>query len=270
MITSKINPYKRSVYLFFQFLKRDFYVNLGYMKEAFINYALCYPITYAISFSYIQTNIIFGSGNGYLGTMLFAGNIIVIMLLISYKTTIELLFDLEHNRYIDYQIIVLNPRLVLLERIFFASLYTYILSSPFFIVAKLCLGNSLQTDQTSWISLYAVLYAGSLCCASYHQLAALLLQSSSSISTLWARVNHALITFGGFWIPLYLFKEYSPFLGALIYLNPMAYITEGLRRSLLGTPNFMPVSTVLLALFGFSSFFILISWYIFKKRIDHI
>jgi ABC-type polysaccharide/polyol phosphate export permease len=240
------------------------------MKEAFINYALCYPITYAISFAYIQTNIIFGSGNDYLGTMLFAGNIIIIMLLISYKTTIELLFDLEHNRFINYQIITLNPRLVILERIFFASLYTFILSSPFFIVAKLCLGSSLQTDQTSWISLYAVLYAGSLCCASYHQFAALLLRSSSSISTLWARVNHALITFGGFWIPLYLFKQYSLLLGALIYLNPMAYITEGLRRSLLGTPNFMPVPIAVFALYGFSILFIILSWYVFKKRVDHI
>jgi ABC-type multidrug transport system permease subunit len=218
----------------------------------------------------LQTNILFGSGNERLGTMLFTGNIIVIMMVISYKHTIDLLFDLEHGRFIDYQLMLLNPRLLILERIIFAGFYTCIFSLPFFPVAKICLGSYLETTHTSWLQVIFVIFVGSLCCAAYHQTAALMLKRSNQISTLWARINHILINFGGFWIPLYIFREYSPILGYAVYINPFLYITEGLRRAVLASDEFLSVWLCIGMLAGFTILFIVASWYLFKKRVDHI
>ncbi len=261
---------KRTLYLFLQFLKRDFYIHSKQIKSYLINYVISYPLTGAFAFAYLQTNIYFGTGQARLGTMLFSGNILLVLMLITYKQTIELLFDLENNKFINYQISILHPRLVILERIIFTSLFTFALSLPYFPVAKLILWSHLDTSATSWPQLLVILYLGSLCCSAYHQLASLVLKSSSQITTLWARVNQVLLHLGGFWIPLYIVRAYSEWLGYVVYLNPLVYISEGLRQALLGGDQFLSFGQCASALIIFSVIFVLLTWRIFKKRVDHI
>ncbi len=266
MIPSSI---KQTSLIFWHFFKRDWYVHAKKLPGMLLNYSLLYPAMYAICFAYLQARIYFGNDVKQ-GTILFAGNILVVILLLSYKLTIDLLFDLQNNRFIDYQITILHPRLVILERILFASIFTFIMMVPFYPVSKLLLQHNLDTSHTSWPHVMLILYVGSLCCSAYHQYATLVLKYGNQITSLWARVNNTLIIFGGFWIPLHVMQKYSPLFARFILLNPALYITEGLRQAIIGGPEFLPFWRCIGMLLIFSVAFTLLSWYQFKKRVDHV
>ncbi len=52
-------------------------------------------------------------------------------MIFTYRQNIELLFDFENKRFIEYQNLMLNPFLVLCERVIFTGLYAFFLISLF-------------------------------------------------------------------------------------------------------------------------------------------
>lgn len=255
--------------IFIQFLKRDAYVYRNRIGNDLFNYALLSPLVFSISFVYLQANIYFGQDEGMIGTVIFAGNILIPIMVMAYKITFELLFDLEKNRYIDYQIIVLSPAWVIFERIFFASIVSFLVTIPFFPMSKIILGQHFFTEKTSWIKLFSVLLAGSFCTVSYHQLFAVILRTHQ-IGMFWARINHVVMVMAGAFMPIYTIQEYSPLLGHLIKLNPLLYLTEGVRQALLNDEMFFPFKLCMIVLCLWTLFFICLTCYFFKKRVDHI
>jgi ABC-type polysaccharide/polyol phosphate export permease len=254
-----------------QFMQRDFHVLRRQLRSYAINYGLIYPITYAFAFAYLQSQAYFGPRSTTMGTMLFCGNIIVILMVITYRQTINLLFDLESHKYVEYQITVLNPRLVIVQRILTSTLFTWLFLLPFFPVAYLAVGSKyLQFSAISWLALAGVLFISALCCSAYHQCAAILLPSSDYIGTMWTRVNYILISLGGFWIPLKTMFGYSRVLGTISLLNPLVYVTEGIRQSILGSTEFLSLSVCCTTLLVMTALFIGICWHQFKVRVDHL
>lgn len=258
-----------TIKIFFYFLWRDIYVYSKKIHENIINYALIYPLIYALSFVYLQASIYFKDNSLYMGTLIFAGSIMLPMMLLTFNVTFALLFDLEQNRFIDYQIILLSPRLVLLERILFATLFSFVLTVPFFPISKLFLGPHLDLSNTSWPALIGMIFVGSLCFASYQLLAACILKSNQ-IRTFWRRVNGLFITFGGFWIPLEVMAKYSAILGICVQFNPVLYVTEGMRQAILKSSLFFSIPYCITILLSMSTLFTILAWYFFKKRTDHI
>ncbi|MDP3889508.1 MAG: hypothetical protein Q8Q25_03140, partial [bacterium] len=210
---------KQNLIVFWYFVRRDWYVNTKQLRDMILNYCLLYPAQYAITFAYLQARSYFGTHNIKQATVFFAGSILVIILVLSFQITKNLFLDLQNNRFIDYQITVLHPRLIILEQILFSSFFTFIFSIPFYPVAKLLLRHNLDTTNTSWLHLMVILYAGSLCLSAYHQCATLILKRIDQLNSLWARANFALFTFGGFWIPLHTMYSYSPLFARIMLFN---------------------------------------------------
>ena len=263
-----MTAFTQSLAVFFQFLKRDVYAKRQSFIDNAVNYVCIYPIVFAVQSAYLQAHTIFPSTSPQFSTIFFAGNILLVMLLFTYKQNIELLFDLENQRYIDYQITVLSPFLVLCERILFTGLYTFVLTIPYYPVGGLLLPKYIDLSHTNWIHLLLILCAGSFCLSAYHLLAAVTLNRSTNIGSLWSRVNGVLILLGGFWIPLYIMRDYSPILGKIVFLNPCIYLTEGIKRAITGSNQFLPFSLCLPMLLLFTFVFTGLCWYQFKRRVD--
>lgn len=256
--------------IFVEFLYRDFFVYRKKILNDLLNYALICPLVLSISFVYVQANIYFGANDAiHMGTMVFAGNILIPLMTLAYKLTFELLFDLEQHRFVNYQIILLHPRLVIVERILFGSIISFLVTLPFFPMSKLFLGNHFFTDNTNWISLCGVLLAASCCTVAYHQFFAAFLRAYQ-IGMFWVRINHVAMFLAGAFVPVYTIKEYSPFLGKLIALNPLLYATEGVRHALLANESFLPAWYCIIIMNCFTLFFTSLTWHAFKKRVDHI
>ncbi len=260
--------FKHSFIIFLQFMRRDFFTKRSQLMNNAINYAFIYPIVFAIQSAYFQGHANFSDPNPTLNTILFAGNILVVTLLFTYKQNIELLFDLEGKRYVEYQITMLSPFLVILERIIFTGLYTFLIALPYYPMGKLLLGSYVSMNNTNWPQLFALLFAGSMCLSAYHLLAAVVLKRTADIGALWSRVNGALLALGGFWAPLWAIKKYSPFLGKLVLLNPCLYLTEGAKGAITGSSEYLPFGLCMSALFAFGSLFTILSWWQFKRRTD--
>ncbi len=259
----------RTMHIFCVFLWRDFTLGWKSKNSYLINYILIYPMLYAFTFLYLQSNIYFGAHQQAMGTAIFVGNILLALITLSNKYTNELMFDLEQNRFIDYQISLLPPRFVLLERITFAALCTFLMLMPYFPVAKLVFRDQFVTTNTSWIALEIMVFVGAFFCSSYNLLMSCILRTAQ-ISQFWIRINQPLLILGGFWVPRYIIQQFSPLLGALTYLNPLMYVTEGLRQAAIGGNQFLPLWICLVMLLLFTCLCIITSFYFFKKRTDHI
>lgn len=255
---------------FLEFLYRDAYIYSKRMPTLFINNGIIYPIIFAFACCYLQTNIFFGPGQEKIGSIAFIGHVIIIIFVLAFLIASPLIYDIEGARNIDYQITILSPRLILLERILFASLLTFALSIPFFPVAKLLLGSNFTTENCNWPLLYLMLYVSALCSSAYHHFVLCAIKSYRVMRSYWMRTNVLMITLGGIFIPWFIIKKFSPILGKLIFINPLIYITEGLRQSIIGGEEFLPIWICLAALLTFTAIFTLLGFHFFKKKLDHI
>lgn len=260
----------RSLVIFLRFLQRDFHVYRKQIKRFLVNFSLLRPLFFSFSFAYIQANVLFQTQQTKFVTVFLIGNTMLILLVLSSMLAYPLLFDFKQERFIDYQVSMLHPKLMILERILFSSLFCFAVMLPFFPVTKLILQSSFDSSHASWPQALFILYLGSLCCCAYHFLAMNIMKGPGSIVSLWMRINIPMLILGGLLVPLHVIQQLSPLVSFFVHLNPIIYLTEGLRSAILGTPEFLPVSTCAVVLLVFSVLFTLLTFYFFRKKTDHI
>jgi len=253
--------------IFLQLLHRDFYIFFKNFTTDAINNGLIFPLMYAFFFAYIQSQLYFETDMLQERTIMFIGNISLLTLVSSYHFTFPLLFDFEGARHVDYEIRTLSPRLVILEKIVFATLATFALILPFFPFCKLLLQNKFDTSNTNWIQLFIILFLGSLCVSAYYFLAICILKNASRINNFWLRFNLPLLLLGGFWTPWYITMKVFPALGIATLANPFLYITEGARQTIVGGSKFLSFPVSVTALICFSLLFTMLTFYFLKNEL---
>jgi len=259
-----------TVATFFQLLRRDIYVIFKRIHIFGINFGLIYPIMYALCFLYIEPNVLFEQNVIQTGSVTFVGQLLLFSFIISFDTTITVLFDLIGDRFIDYQCTFLDARLVLIERMVFSSLFCFFLLMPFFPVAKLLFPQAFMIPNASWIAVTWMMLLTACMTSAYHLMAACLLRGPHQIPRLWMRYNEILLIFGGFFTPWYIVYKASNILGYLILLNPMLYVTEGARQALFGSSDFFPLWICSVVMISVTILCTWVACIVFKKRMDHI
>jgi len=166
--------------------------------------------------------------------------------------------------------VLLNPQLIILQRILFSALFGFLTMIPFFPVSKLLMQSALETTHTSWPALFFMLLCGSLCAAAYNMVAILLIPSSRQLGSFWNRANNLLVSLGGFWIPWYITNQFSGMLAKAILLTPFIYFSEGLRQAIVGGEQFFSLGICIAGLLGFTTLFTLASFVLFKRKIDYV
>jgi ABC-2 type transport system permease protein len=227
-------------------------------------------VIHSFIWGYVFPSIYFGAHDPLAATTMFAGTIVVNLVVLANIVNIGLLFDMENVRYIDFQLTLLSPRLIMVQRILFTSFFTFIILAPFFPISKLLLGSWFVTTNTCWPALMLIVYLGALVSSAYTQLYACIVPNSRKLRSFWMRINFALITFAGFLVPWYVMKQFSSILGYVLLLNPLLYITEGLRQAILGSPQYLSLWICCSMLMLWTALLTVASWYFFKKRADHV
>ncbi len=258
-----------NLYLIKEFLRRDFYITAAKLSDYTVNYVLISPLIFNIGVGFLQAPIYFSHDPVAFCNRMLPGNLLMLMMALSFRNAFDLLFDLENNKFVNYQLMLLNPRLILVERILFGTLYTFFSVAPFFFVAKMILGNLLSSSDVSWIGVYGVIFAGAFCCSAYHMFTVCVI-SLRQVSMLWIRVNFFLTTLARLPIPIRQAYLYSDFLSYAMYACPMVYFVEGVNRAFTQSTVFfaLPISMGVLLVSGI--IFTVLSWIMFKKRVDHI
>lgn len=253
-----------------QIIMRDFYVFGKRLANYGVNYLLIFPLLNIITFGYIQPGVYFGPGHAKTSIILLIGVFAVNLLSLCFSLLCPFLYDLEADRFIDYQICLIYPRWLLFQMILFPALVASIISLPFFPLAYAILPSYFANLNLNWLALAGITFAASLCCSAYIMMSLCIIEKSSGIRRFWLRYNWPLVVLGGLWIPWHILFNYCPALGIIALADPLTYITEGIRSALIGSDQFIHYSLCIMALLGFFCIFSLVACYFFKRKMDHI
>lgn len=263
-----MQQFLRTTRIFAQFLARDWYLFKDRIQSHGLNYILIYPILAILVFAYIQPGVYFGQGR--LDLMLFAGNVALTIFSITNNMLTPLLFDLSGPKFIDYQLLLLSPRLILLEQVLFTVVYTFVIMLPYFPLTYALLSFFFTIPAISWGMLFIMIFVVTIFCSAFNLLAVCIMESPLDVRQFWLRVIWPLMILGGLWVPWQIIYKFNPWVAMLCYANPFIYATEGLRSILLPNQTYFSIPLCILALCIFSVICIGASFYIFKKKIDHI
>ena len=255
---------------FFQLLGRDFFVFSKRIKSYGINYLIIYPVLAIVTFGYIQPGVYFGPGNAKTSIILLVGTFCINMLSFCYTLMSPFVFDLESERFTDYQITLLPPKLLLAELILFPALLAAIISVPFFPLAYAILPTYFNELNTNWPGLLLVVISAALYCSSYIMMALCMTKKATNIRQFWLRFNWPLVVIGGLWIPWNLLEIHMPWLAKIALFDPFTYFTEGIRSALIGSPQFIDYKICIVALLISFCIFSVVASYFFKKKMDHV
>jgi ABC-2 type transport system permease protein len=253
--------------IFTQFLWRDAHIFLRRVKGYIFNYMILYPIMYSLSFGYLLPLTTFGSHDIGHATLVFSGTMLLFLQVIIFVVNLDFLKDLESERYIDYQLTLVSAPWIILERITFTALFCAFIAFPYFPLSKLLLGTTFDTSNTNWPALFMVILVSTFLFATFNMLCTCLV-SSRSLPKFWVRVYAPLIIFGGFLVPWSAMKNLAPFFGYFLLINPMLYVSEGLRQAIIGGPNFFSLWISLGVLLTYLVLFFALTIHFFRKRLD--
>lgn len=265
-----MNTHLRSFRIFFEFLKRDLLVYKQQWKRLAINNWLIRPIIVAICFGYIIPMVSMTQSTPYKMTEFMGGMILWGIFPLAWSFAVELMYDFEHLKFVNYLNTVLNPNLVVLEKIIFYSVASFINIIPFYPFSKIILGPYFDASNTSWIKLFIILYAGALFCAAYNVFFVCYVSGFQRVSNFWMRLNYPMINFGGTFLSWAAMASYSKYLGYILLANPLIYLSEGIRNALLGPANYFNFGLCILALLGFSIALSMAAMHYYKKKLDTI
>lgn len=262
--------YLTSLLVCFQMIRRDIYVFKKRLYHYGINYLLILPVLTIIAFGYIQPGAYFGPGNSKMSAILLVGTFTSSMINICSTLLTPFLYDLEAERFIDYQLLLLPPHLLLLEIMLFPAIISCLVLLPFFPLAYAILPTYFSNLNINWVGLCLLILTATLCSASYIMLAFCIIKNTFSLRFFWLRFNWPLLILGGFWIPWHVLKDFSVPLAYIALANPFTYMTEGLRSTLIGAGPFIPYWICVIVLLSFFCIFSLVTCYFFKKKLDHV
>jgi len=134
----------------------------------------------------------------------------------------------------------------------------------------LLLWGKFDLSHASWGKFIFIFITSNLFFGFFALWIASLVTSLRNISWLWCRVINPLYMFCGFFYTWKSAYELSHFVGYLHLINPLIYIVEGSKASILGQTGYLPfwncffILWVFIAVFGFDAV------RRFKKRVDFV
>lgn len=254
-----------SARVFFSLLHRDLKVLGGRLGSLFLD-NIVMLLTNVAMFGYLLP--LMGMSKNLIAP-LFIGYVIMSFFELGYGLAIKIVHDVKFDKFIDYQLsLPMSTHWLLAEYITNFAIKACVVTLPILSFGILLLGNKFVIVQTHWLA-FIFMYFLSLIF-----FATLFLYYSFAYDYNWFRVNlwsrrlEPLFLFGAVfivWKPLYAF---SKALGILFLLNPVTYVAEGLRATLIGGNDFLPIWICMLAV----SVGIVISWLLLvpamRKKLD--
>lgn len=188
-----------------------------------------------------------------------------------YGSVVNLVSDFESDRIIDYTLTLPIPSwLTLLSKATYFFIMYFILSILIIPVGKLCLWNQFDASHISYSKLLLILIIQNIFYAFSTLWAASIVPNMQKIETVWAKIIFPLWFLGGFnfsWIALY---RVTPSFACINLLNPLVYINEAVRVTLIGQAEYINFWLCLLALSLFSLLCLFMGFRNLKKRLDFV
>jgi ABC-2 type transport system permease protein len=188
-----------------------------------------------------------------------------------YGNAVTFVSDLEGDCTIAYYLTLpTHTATVLCSHIFYYATIGTVMSIATLPLAKLILWNKLSLLAIAWPNLLFFIMLINIFCATTTLLLSAFIPSMDKFDILWVRIMFPLWFLGGFQFSWNSVHLTAPILSYLLLLNPITYMSEGVRAALLGqngSINFWICCVVLLMMFIGVAFW---SYKALKKRLDFV
>jgi ABC-2 type transport system permease protein len=173
---------------------------------------------------------------------LFIGTVVQMINNLFYNFGLVLVFDLNRNRFINYRISLPLPKSWL-----FASYITNnviegaVTTLPLMTLGIILLGPRFSIANTNWAGFIGMYLLALIFFSTAYLLTSFTIPFKKFMDNFWPLIGSPLMCSGSTfftWKKLYAF---APSLATFLLLNPITYITEGLRSALLGGPDYIPL-----------------------------
>jgi ABC-2 type transport system permease protein len=171
---------------------------------------------------------------------------------VGYSHALRMVYDLKNDRFIDYLMTLpLSHTWLFFYFVASASLETFVVTLPLISVGIIFLGNSFCPVNGSF-SAFCCFYITTLIFWSLFFMSAVYSHSYNWFrNNIWARRIMPLFACSSAFYPWADVERVSPIISRLMLINPITYVSEGLRSSLLGGHNYIPWQQCLIALLFF-------------------
>lgn len=256
----------RNFLVFCALVRRNLKVALRSFWQDMTNYFIfifLVAIIYGYIFPFIGTKVAFGAS-------MFIGTIATMFRFGGYGRGMELVADLQFNKFFDYQIALPTTKIWVVAScivsLFIELSYKVFLTLLF---GKLVLGGRLDFSFFHLTNFLVIFFLGALMFATLLVFLIFFCSFHWWILSIWSRVFVPLEFLGCAFFPWSDLHVHFPRIAMVVLCNPFTYLVEGLRGSILGSSPFS-TSTCAFALIIFSFLNVLGIWYALRYRHDYV
>lgn len=237
------------------------------LSDQIINLYIWTSITLVIM-GYIMQN--FGLASGY-GVFQFASIVSIVGLFEVYNAATKTIMDIDGDRNISYYLTLpAGPAIALLSKACAYALISILLTVVLLPFGKIVLYSSFNMATISWFKFVIVGLLAHIFFAIFMVAMVAHVGTISKMRNIWMRFIWPLWFLGCYqfsWESIYLL---SPTCAYLLLCNPITFVTEGARASLLGQSGFLPWGICCSALCGYIMVCWFYAFYKMKRLLDFV
>lgn len=253
--------------IFFQLLKTRFFISYPFFFDKVINQSIWAFCSLFIT-GYVMQQ--FGLSSGF-GIFQFAGVVATAGLFEIYPSVVSMVIDFASEQTIFYYLTLpTNAATVLCSMILGFAIQGMALALCMIPLGKLLFFNQLNLLAISWIKLLITLIIGNLFLSSLVPGITATVRHIGRIGNAWSRFIFPMWFLGGFQFSWMSIHAISKPLSYVLLLNPVTYIMEATRVSILGQEGFLNWYICIGALLIFCVFSFSYSYYQMKKLLDFV
>lgn len=213
----------------------------------------------------------FGIIDDQYGTFCLIGNLAVWGLFEMLTSIAILVSDIQTDRAISYYMSLPIPSWMVLAEIAVATAYRSIASSIVLLpLGKIILDDKLRLDAIHWPYFITALVIINLFYGFFTLFVTAYTQDLATLTTIRSRIMFPLWFLGGFQFPWKMLYNVNPTFAYFSLCNPIIYVMDGLRSTVLPKDNYLPFCNCMFMLMLFS----IVCGYVgikkLKKRLDFV
>lgn len=255
------------MHVFKQLLWTDLKIFSQMIKDKIINF-LIWVITSAWVNTYLMSA--FGVSQEY-STFMIAGFCATAGFFEIYPSVVQWVSDIEGDQIISYYLTLPIPAwLVLTRMIVFFAISSGALSLIVLPTCKLLAWNKFDIAALNIVEFSAIFIAMNIFYGAFTLLVTSYVKNMSSLGNVWMRFVYPIWFLGGFQYAWYTLYKTSPTFGFLALVNPMTYVMEAIRISILGPQGYLPFWPCVLIVIAFAILSAFVGIARLKKRLDFV
>lgn len=202
---------------------------------------------------------------------MYVGSVVFVLFFLGENLSIRHVFDLKHERFIDYHLLLPISRPWLFAHYIISFIIeAFLISSFLLLFGLMLLGNKFAIVELHWIGLAIIYFLSLIFFGIFFLLLSFISGFEWFMDNVWPRILSPLYAFGCTVFTWNKVNELSPWLGKLCLLNPLTYVSEGLRAALIGGSEFISLKICITMTIFFIALFSCYLAYSIYKQLDPV